>query len=161
MGPAAGAVPCHLLDFSNVNTARQFHHKIEKLYKDYLSKHCNDEWKVHFDALLVRMRNSLFCADGGEPDHDEYVVSPPPPTYKPTTTKPYKTTTMKTTKKTTTKPYTTKKTTTRKPTTTTTKYTTTTKKPVYTTKKTTTKKATTAGYTTKKNKKDKKKNKAY
>merc|ERR1712176_143984 len=158
MGPAAGAVPCHLLDFSNVSTARQFHHKIEKLYKDYLSKHCNDEWKIHFDALLVRMRNSLFCADGGEPDHEEYVVSPPPPTYKPTTAKPTtKYTTKKTTKKTTTKPYTTKKTTTTKPTTTTKKYTT--KKTTYTTKKTTTKKAATAGYTTKKNKKDKKKNK--
>merc|ERR1712227_212210 len=98
-------------------------------YHDFLVKHCNAEFGVHFEALLIRLRNSLFCDDGTQSDHEGYVVSPPPPTYKPTTTKP-------TTK------YTTKKTTTKKP---------------YTTKKTTKATTTKAAYTTKKNKKDKKK----
>merc|ERR1712227_655131 len=103
-------------------------------YHDFLVKHCNAEFGVHFEALLIRLRNSLFCDDGSQSDHDGYVVSPPPPTYKPTTTKP---TTKYTTKKTTTKkPYTTKKTTTKKP---------------YTTKKTTKATTTKAAYTTKKN----------
>merc|ERR1712106_26598 len=89
----AGAVPCDLVD---------------------LFDHCNAEWHVHFEALLVRMRNSLFCADGSSSDHDDYQVTSPPPTYKPTkkpTQAPYKTTKKptqapyKTTKKPTQKPY--------------------------------------------------------
>merc|ERR1719277_1824553 len=55
----AGIVPCNMVDFSGVTTAREFHLKIEKLYHDYLVDHCNQEWQVHFDALLIRMRNSL------------------------------------------------------------------------------------------------------
>jgi len=92
--PIAGAVPCELINFHGVTHARQFHHKVEALYHEYLIHHCNKEWQVHFEALLKRMRNSLFCDDGGHPDHDGYVVSPPPPTYgskpKPPTPAPYK-----------------------------------------------------------------------
>merc|ERR1712099_218514 len=79
----AGIVPCDMVDFSGVTTARQFHLKVEKLYHDYLKKHCNQEWQVHFDALLILMRNSLFCDDGSDPDHEGYTPSPPPPVYKP------------------------------------------------------------------------------
>merc|ERR1712113_432053 len=79
----AGIVPCDMVDFSGVTTARQFHLKVEKLYHDYLKKHCNQEWQVHFDALLIRMRNSLFYDDGSDPDHEGYTPSPPPPVYKP------------------------------------------------------------------------------
>ena len=92
--PIAGAVPCDLINFHGVTHAREFHHKVEALYHEYLINHCNKEWQVHFEALLKRMRNSLFCDDGGHPDHDGYVVSPPPPTYgnkpKPPTEAPYK-----------------------------------------------------------------------
>merc|ERR1712003_219307 len=92
--PIAGAVPSELINFHGVTHARQFHHKVEALYHEYLIHHCNKEWQVHFEALLKRMRNSLFCDDGGHPDHDGYVVSPPPPTYgskpKPPTPAPYK-----------------------------------------------------------------------
>merc|ERR1719454_510525 len=92
--PIAGAVPCELINFHGVTHAREFHHKVEALYHEYLINHCNKEWQVHFEALLKRMRNSLFCDDGGHPDHDGYVVSPPPPTYnnkpKPPTPAPYK-----------------------------------------------------------------------
>merc|ERR1712176_539320 len=79
----AGIVPCNMVDFSGVTTAREFLLKIEKLYHDYLVDHCNQEWQVHFDALLIRMRNSLFCDDGSDPDHEGYTPSPPPPVYKP------------------------------------------------------------------------------
>ena len=36
-----GAVPCHLVDFSDVTTARQFHVKVENLYYEYLQHQCN------------------------------------------------------------------------------------------------------------------------
>ena len=36
-----GAVPCHLVDFSDVTTARQFHIKVENLYYEYLQHQCN------------------------------------------------------------------------------------------------------------------------
>jgi len=98
--PVAGAVPCHYIDFSGVTSARTFHLKVEKLYHDFLKQHCNKEWQVHFEALMIRMRNSLFCPDGNS-DHEGYMPSPPPPPYvptkppttykpKPTTAKPYK-----------------------------------------------------------------------
>jgi len=108
----AGIVPCDMVDFSGVTTARQFHLKVEKLYHDYLTKHCNNEFGVHFEALLVRMRHSLFCDDGSESDHEGYTPSPPPPVYKPEKPEPtqYPKTTKKTTKyTTTTTKYTTKK----------------------------------------------------
>ena len=38
----AGIVPCDMVDFSGVTTARQFHLKVEKLYHNYLTKHCNN-----------------------------------------------------------------------------------------------------------------------
>jgi hypothetical protein len=83
--PSAGAPPCHLLDFSEVTTARQFHSKMEILFNQWLKKHCNDEWAVHFRALLVRMRHSLFCDDGSQSDHPGYIISTmsPPTTQKP------------------------------------------------------------------------------
>ena len=81
--PVAGAVPCHYIDFSGVTSARTFHLKVEKLYHDFLKQHCNKEWQVHFEALMIRMRNSLFCPDGNS-DHEGYMPSPPPPPYKPT-----------------------------------------------------------------------------
>merc|ERR1719361_291724 len=77
----AGAVPCELINFHGITTARAFHLKIETLYHEFLKKHCNKEWRVHFEALMIRMRHSLFCDDGGSSDHDGYVVSPPPPVY--------------------------------------------------------------------------------
>merc|ERR1719356_2298231 len=111
--PEAGIVPCNMVDFSGVTTAREFHLKVEKLYHDYLKKHCNQEWQIHFDALLIRMRHSLFCDDGSEPDHEGYTPSPPPPVYKPDEDKdkkPAPTQYPNTTKKpTTTTKYTTKK----------------------------------------------------
>merc|ERR1711920_328544 len=82
--PIAGAVPCKYIDFTGITSARQFHHRIVDLYHNFLKQHCNKEWQIHFEALISRMRNSLFCDDGGMPDHDGYVVSPPPPVYKPT-----------------------------------------------------------------------------
>ena len=92
--PKAGAVPCEYINFHGVTTAREFHLKVEKLYHDYLKKLCNKEWQVHFEALMKRMRGSLFCDDGGTPDHPGYTPSPPPPPYVPDdeydTTKPYK-----------------------------------------------------------------------
>ena len=75
----AGAPPCHLINFSKISTAREFHLKMENLYFQWLKLHCNQEFSVHFEALLKRMRNSLFCDDGGQSDHDGYIVSPPPP----------------------------------------------------------------------------------
>ena len=84
---SAGAPPCHFLDFSEVTTARQFHVKMEELYSKFLKFHCNKEWGVHFEALLVRMRHSLFCDDGSQSDHPGYVIS----TAAPTTTKAPKT----------------------------------------------------------------------
>ena len=91
--PKAGAVPCEYINFHGVTTAREFHLKVEKLYHDYLKKLCNKEWQVHFEALMKRMRGSLFCDDGGTPDHPGYTPSPPPPPYVPDyeTTEPYKT----------------------------------------------------------------------
>jgi len=77
--PSAGAPPCELLDFSDVTTARQFHVKMEKLYWQFLKHHCNREWGVHFEALLVRMRHSLFCDDGSQSDHPGYTISTAPP----------------------------------------------------------------------------------
>merc|ERR1712176_629464 len=90
--PKAGAVPCEYINFHGVTTAREFHLKVEKLYHDYLKKLCNKEWQVHFEALMKRMRGSLFCDDGGTPDHPGYTPSPPPPPYVPDyeTTEPYK-----------------------------------------------------------------------
>ena len=79
----AGAPPCYYLDFSGIYTARQFHIRMEELYHYWLKKHCNPEWRVHFEALLKRMRNSLFCDDGSAPDHVGYNISPAPPVYKP------------------------------------------------------------------------------
>ena len=79
----AGAPPCYYLDFSGIYTARQFHIRMEELYHYWLKKHCNPEWRVHFEALLKRMRNSLFCDDGSAPDHHGYNISPAPPVYKP------------------------------------------------------------------------------
>ena len=52
---------------------------MEDLYFDWLIKHCNREFSVHFEALLKRMRNSLFCDDGRPSDHEGYIVSPAPP----------------------------------------------------------------------------------
>ena len=77
--PSAGAVPCMYVDFSEVTTARQFHVKMENLFNKWLRHHCNAEWQVHFRALLIRMRHSLFCDDGSQPDHPGYVVSTMPP----------------------------------------------------------------------------------
>lgn len=37
--------------------------------RNWLQKHCNDEWNVHFKALLKRLRNSLTCEGGFRPDH--------------------------------------------------------------------------------------------
>ena len=81
--PEAGAPPCRFLDFTGITTARQFHIRMEELYHYWMKEKCNKEWQVHFEALLKRMRNSLFCADGSEPDHDGYAVVPPPPAYQP------------------------------------------------------------------------------
>ena len=53
--PIAGAVPCDLVDFSGVTTAREFHYKMEKLFHDYLKKHCNNEWSVHFQVILSNL----------------------------------------------------------------------------------------------------------
>ena len=52
---------------------------MENLHFEWLKLYCNQEFSVHFEALLKRMRNSLFCDDGGQSDHDGYIVSPPPP----------------------------------------------------------------------------------
>ena len=38
-------------------------------FRNWLQKHCNDEWNVHFKALLKRLRNSLTCEGGFRPDH--------------------------------------------------------------------------------------------
>ena len=67
--PAAGVVPCGLLDFRKVLSAAQFYHKIEMLYNKHLTLHCNDEWNIHFEALLLRLKGSLTCAGGLQPDH--------------------------------------------------------------------------------------------
>ena len=67
--PIAGAAPCHLLDFSGVHTAEAFALKIEALANRHLRKHCNPEFMVHFDALTQRLRNSLTCEGGLQPDH--------------------------------------------------------------------------------------------
>ena len=89
---AAGAPPCTLLDFTSVTTARGFHEKMEQLYSKFLKQQCNREWGVHFEALLIRMRHSLFCDDGSQSDHPGYVMSTiapqPPVTAKPVTAKP-------------------------------------------------------------------------
>ena len=87
--PIAGAVPCHFLDFSDVTTARQFHWKMEVLFEEWLKKHCNNEFQVHFKALLKRMRGSLFCDDGSDPTNPYYKPSGAPPAYNPHD-KPYK-----------------------------------------------------------------------
>ena len=83
----AGAPPCDLLDFSDVDTARKFHYKMVALFDNWLKKHCNREFQVHFEALLIRMQHSLFCSDGSQPDHAGYTVSEAPPPYNPN--KPY------------------------------------------------------------------------
>ena len=88
--PNAGAPSCEYLDFSHVTTARDFQHKMEHLYYGWLKHQCNKEWQVHFEALLTRMRNSLFCDDGTAPDHVGYIPSPPPPAYTPPLVTAYK-----------------------------------------------------------------------
>ena len=43
---------------------------MEALFNEHLSNHCNTEWNVHFKALLQRLKGSLTCAGGLQPDHD-------------------------------------------------------------------------------------------
>ena len=62
--PAAGLVPCDLVDFRKVLTAAEFYHKMDALFENHLKKNCNDEWNVHFTALLKRLKGSLTCAGG-------------------------------------------------------------------------------------------------
>ena len=58
----AGIVPCDMVDFSDVTTARQFHLKVEKLYHDYLTKHCNDVSSSNEKSKLFLNRNSEFIS---------------------------------------------------------------------------------------------------
>ena len=67
--PSAGIVPCHLLDFRRTLSAVEFYGKMERLYEQHLRNHCNNEWNVHFHALLLRLKGSLTCAGGLKPDH--------------------------------------------------------------------------------------------
>ena len=59
--PDAGAVPCDLVDMTEVSTPGHFYVKISKLTEKWFSKHCNKEFMTHMNALLDRLHNSLTC----------------------------------------------------------------------------------------------------
>ena len=60
--PEAGIVPCNMVDFSGVTTARDFHLKVEKLYHDYLKKHCNQVNHKNEYVSLYFNRNGKFIS---------------------------------------------------------------------------------------------------
>jgi hypothetical protein len=83
----AGVVPCDFLNFHSVNDEWDFYWKMEKLH-EIVGAQCNNEWNVHVTALLKRLKLSITCPNGEEPDH---VTTKKPPTgftYAPTESPP-------------------------------------------------------------------------
>ena len=66
--PAAGKVPCSMMDnLNDIKNENDFYFVIEDLVK-HVGKKCNGEWNRNINSFLKRVKNSLICKGGIQPD---------------------------------------------------------------------------------------------
>lgn len=65
----AGLIDCGKYNFHQAKNELEFYHMIKQLVDDVGDNGCNGEWRRQMASFVLRLKNSLTCEGGLQPDH--------------------------------------------------------------------------------------------